>query len=297
MSRHLLPLRALQALEVAARLGSFARAAEELHVTPAAVSQQIKQLEELLGYPLFIREGGGLQITPAAKTALHPLGTAFDNLERISVQLRSAQTNRPLVVSLPPIFAARWLIPHLERFQTAHPEVELRLLASMRAVNFDTEDVDMAVRYGHGRYPGLHVERLREETMLVVAHPRLGGELHTPADLLNANLLHYTTPNDPVFPDWPTWLHNAGVETKTPLRIREFGDINLVIEATLSGLGVAMVWQSLVEADLAAGRLISLYGKQPLANAYHFVCPPQRLALPGVAAFRDWLRAEINPAK
>lgn len=297
MSRHLLPLRALQALEVAARLGSFARAAEELHVTPAAVSQQIKQLEDLLGYPLFIREGGGLQITPAAQTALHPLGTAFDQLERISVQLRSAQTNRPLVVSLPPIFAARWLIPHLERFQAAHPEVELRLLASMRAVNFDTEDVDMAVRYGHGRYPGLHVQRLREETMLVVAHPRLSGDLRTPADLRHATLLHYATANDPVFPDWPTWLRNAGVAADTPLRIREFGDINLVIEAALSGLGVAMVWQSLVEADLTAGRLVSLYGKQPLANAYHFVCPPQRLALPGVVAFRDWLRAEINPAK
>lgn len=296
MPRQILPLRALQALEAAVRQGSFARAAEELHVTPAAISQQIKQLEDLLGYPLFLREGGGLQGTPAAQAALHPLGSVFDNLERISAQLRSAQTNRPLVVSLPPSFAARWLIPRLERFQARHPEIELRLLASTRAVNFDTEDVDMAVRYGHGRYPGLHVERLRAETMRVVAHPRLAAALKQPADLLKAPLLHYATAHDPTFPDWPTWLRSAGVDVDETLRVREFGDINLVLEAALSGLGVAMAWHSLVEEDLAAGRLHALFPEQPLGNAYHFVCPPQRLTLPGVAAFRDWLRAEIDAA-
>jgi LysR family transcriptional regulator, glycine cleavage system transcriptional activator len=294
MSRHLLSLRALQALEAAARHRSFARAAEELHVTPAAISQQIKQLEELLGYPLFSRKAGGLQAAAASQAVLGQLGNAFDSLERISTQLRSARTERPLVVSLPPTFASRWLIPRLERFHARHPDVELRLLASVRVVNFDTEDVDMAVRYGHGRYPGLHVERLREENMLVVAHPRLKHDLRTPTDLLKATLLHYGTANDPVFPDWPTWLRNAGIDNHAPLRIREFGDINLVIEAALSGLGVGMAWQSLVEEDIAAGRLVALFPEQPLSSAYHFVCPPQRLALPGVAAFRDWLAGEIN---
>lgn len=297
MSRHILPLRALQALEAAARHRSFARAAEELHVTPAAISQQIKQLEDLLGYPLFTREAGGLQATAASQTVLTQLGTAFDGLERVSMQLRSARSNRPLVVSLPPTFAARWLIPRLERFQTRHPDVELRLLASIRVVNFDTEDVDMAVRYGHGRYPDLHVERLREENMLIVAHPRIAAYLRTPEDLKQATLLHFSTTSEPVFPDWPTWLRNAGATTKAPeapLRIREFGDISLVIEAAVSGLGVGMAWQSLVEEDIASGRLVALFPEQPLNNAYHFVCPPQRLALPGVAAFRDWLIEEIN---
>lgn len=294
MSRQILPLRALQALEVAARHRSFARAAEELHVTPAAISQQIKQLEDLLGYLLFTREAGGLHPTPASQTVLSQLGTSFDGLERISMQLRSARSNRPLVVSLPPTFAARWLIPRLERFQTRHPEVELRLLASIRVVNFDTEDVDMAVRYGHGRYPGLHVEKLREENMLVVAHPRIAADLRTPEDLTQATLLHYATASDPVFPDWATWLRNAGVNAETALRIREFGDISLVIEAAVSGLGVGMAWQSLVEEDIASGRLVALFPEQPLANAYHFVCPQQRLSLPGVAAFRDWLLEEIS---
>lgn len=294
MSRHLLPLRALQSLEAAARHRSFVRAAEELHVTPAAISQQIKQLEALLGYPLFKREGGGLHAVDSVQSVLSHLGSAFDGLERISTQLRSARKNRPLVVSLPPTFAARWLIPRLGRFQTLNPEVELRLLASVRAVNFDTEDVDMAVRYGHGRYPGLHVERLREENMLVVAHPRVAEALKAPSDLLAATLLHYATANDPIFPDWISWLRSAGVNAAAPLRIREFGDINLVIEAALSGLGVGMVWQSLVEEDIAGGRLVTLFAEQPLSNAYHFVCPQQRLALPGVVAFRDWLVAEIN---
>ncbi len=284
----------MQALEAAARHRSFARAAEELHVTPAAISQQIKQLEELLGYPLFKREGGGLQAVDAVQSVLTQLGSAFDGLERISTQLRSARTNRPLVVSLPPTFAARWLIPRLERFQTRHAEVELRLLASVRVVNFDTEEVDMAVRYGHGRYPGLHVERLREENMLVVAHPRVAADLKTPADLRRATLLHYATANDPIFPDWATWLRSANDNVDAPLRIREFGDINLVIEAALSGLGVGMIWQSLVEEDVASGRLTALFAEQPLSNAYHFVCPHQRLTLPGVVAFRDWLVEEIN---
>ena len=296
MSRQILPLRALQSLEAAARHRSFARAADELHVTPAAISQQIKQLEDLLGYPLFTREAGGLQTTPASQAVLTQLGNTFDGLERISTQLRSARTNRPLVVSLPPTFASRWLIPRLERFQTRHPDIELRLLASVRVVNFDTEDVDMAVRYGHGHYPGLHVERLRAENMLVVAHPRFKEQLQAPADLVAAPLLHYATANDPTFPDWPTWLKSMGVEVKTALRIREFGDINLVIEAAVSGLGAGMVWQSLVEEDIAAGRLVALFSEQPLSNAYHFVCPQQRLALPGVAAFRDWLLEEISPS-
>jgi len=294
MSRQILPLRALQTLEAAVRHRSFARAAEELHVTPAAVSQQIKQLEDLLGYALFTREAGGLQATPPSQSVLGQLGNTFDGLERISNQLRSAQTNRPLVISLPPAFASRWLIPRLERFQMQQPKIELRLLASTRPVNFDTEDVDMAVRYGHGRYPGLHVERLREENMLVVAHPRLRHDLQTPADLSKATLLHYTAPNDPAFPDWLTWLHSAGISTEAPLRIREFDDINLVIEAAVSGLGVGMVWQSLVEEDIAIGRLIALFPEQPLSSAYHFVCPQQRLTLPGVVAFRDWLLGEIS---
>ena len=294
MSRQLLSLRALLAFEAAARHVSFARAAHELHVTPAAISQQIKSLEDQIGQSLFERSPA-LRLSAPAVAVSRQLGEALDLLERVSQQLRVDQSERPLVVSLAPSFAARWLIPRLERFNARHPDIELRLLATTRTVDFDAEGVDLAVRYGSGRYPGLHVERLRAETVVAIAHPRLAVGLVHPSDLLGATLLHNSGMSwDPTFPDWPTWLRNAGVALQAPLRIREFGEANLHIEAALAGLGVALVWRTLVNEELASGRMVALFQEQPLTNAFHFVCPPARLAMPRVAAFRQWLLEEIG---
>lgn len=293
MSRRLLPLRALQALEAAARLHSFARAAEELHVTPAAISQQIKQLEDQLGRPLFLR-GANLTATPAAADVLALLRDGFDLLDRASRQLRETDPARALVVSVAPSFASRWLIPRLGRFQNQHPDIELRLLATTRQVDFDREDVDVGVRYGGGNYPGLHVERLRSETLVAAAHPRIAATLQQPADLLQATLLHDTYMSwDASFPDWPAWLRNLGVTVDAPLKIREFGDANLVIEAALAGLGVALTWRTLLADEFAAGRLVPLFSERPLSSSYHFVCAPRSLARTDVLAFRDWLVDEI----
>jgi LysR family glycine cleavage system transcriptional activator len=294
MSRSLLPLRALQALEAAARHVSFARAAKELHVTPAAVSQQIKLLEHHIGQSLFERSPA-LRLNASAQAAVRPLREALDLLEQVSQQLKAGQTQRPLVVSLAPSFAARWLIPRLERFSARHPDIELHLLATTRTVDFETEDVDLAVRYGSGRYPRLHAERLRAESVVVVAHPRVGAGLKHPADLLGATLLHNSGLNwDPTFPDWPSWLRSARVVPTAPLRIRTFDDANLLIEAALAGLGVALLSRTLVNEELLSGRMVALFREQPLANAYHFVCPPQRLTQPRVAAFRQWLLEEAQ---
>jgi LysR family glycine cleavage system transcriptional activator len=294
MSRNLLPLRALQAFEAAARHGSFARAARELHVTPAAISQQIKLLEDQIGQPLFDRSPT-LRLSAGAQPVVRPLREALDLLEQVSKQLKPGQSERALVVSAAPSFAARWLIPRLERFGTRHPDIELRLLATTRMVDFEAEDVDLAVRYGSGRYPGLHVERLRAESVIVIAHPRLAAGLRQPADLAGATLLHNSFLNwDPTFPDWPAWLRDAGVAAPAPLRIRTFDDANLVIEAALAGLGVALTWRTLVNEELASGRVVALFQEQPLANAYHFVCPLARLAQPRVAAFRQWLLDEMR---
>jgi LysR family glycine cleavage system transcriptional activator len=296
MSRTLLPLRALQALEAAARHLSFARAAKELHVTPAAISQQIKLLEGHIGQPLFERSPT-LRLSADAQAVVRPLRDALDLLEQVSRQLKVSRTERPLVVSLTPSFASRWLIPRLERFGARHPDIELRLVATTRMVDFETEEADLAVRFGSGRYPGLHAERLRAESAVVIAHPRLAAGLHQPADLLGATLLHNSFVIwDPTFPDWPTWLRNAGVAAQAPLRIRAFDDANLVIEAALAGLGVALAWRTLVSEELASGRVIALFQEQPLANAYHFVCPPAHLAWPRVAAFRQWLLQEMSAA-
>jgi LysR family glycine cleavage system transcriptional activator len=294
MSRQLLPLRALQAFEAAARHLSFAKAAQELHVTPAAISQQIKLLEDQIDDKLFER-GAALRLTPRAAAVLRPLREALDGLDSVSQQLRAGNAQRPLVVSLPPSFASRWLIPHMESFSRKHPDIELHLQATTRMIDFDSEGVDVAVRYGSGRYPGLHVERLRTETVVVVAHPRLAAGLKKPADLLGATLLHNSgLAWDPTFPDWPAWLRSAGVTPPKNLRIRRFNDANMVFEACFAGLGVALLWRTLVDEEIKSGRLVALFPERPLANAYHFVCPAGRLENPAVAAFRRWLIEEAG---
>lgn len=294
MSQRLLPLRGLQAFEAVARLRSFARAAAELHVTPGAISQQIKALEEQIGAPVFER-GRELALTPAAQAVIRTLRSSMEGLHLVSRQLRRQSAERPLVISTTPAFASRWLIPRLERFNQRHPGIELRLLATARVIDFAGEDVDIALRYGGGRYPGLHVERLRGESVIAVAHPRLAARLRRPADLPQATLLHNSGLNwDSSFPDWPTWLRAAGVTTLEALRLREFGEANLLIDAALAGLGVALVWKTLVADELAAGRLVSLFAEHPIDGAYHFVCKHEDVAQPAVQAFRGWLMEEVR---
>jgi LysR family glycine cleavage system transcriptional activator len=283
-------LTALRAFEAVARHLSMARAAEELHVTPAAISQQIKQLEDLLGQPLFKR-GKVLALSDAAEAALPLLTDAFDRLERAAAQLRTGFGDGPLVVSTPPAFAARWLVPRLDDFQSRHPEIQLRLLATRRLVDFALEDVDCAIRFGAGDYPGLSVERLMPEAIIAVAAPSLAAGIASAADIARRPLLNDEWHADQqVFPDWETWFASQGVTPEAPLRIQHFGESNLTIQAAISGLGVALVWRSLVEADIKAGRLVQLLD-QTIATrmAYNLVMPPNRIGLAKVIAFRTWL--------
>ncbi len=295
MSRRLPSLNALRAFEAAARHHSFARAAEELHVTPAAVSQLVKQLEDTLGMPLF-RRGKQLVPSEAALDALPLVTESFDQLERAVARLRSGDGRGPLVVSTPPTFAARWLVPRLEDFQDRHPEIELRLLATRRLVDFVLEDVDLAIRFGTGDYPDLDVERLMSESIVPVAAPAMAEGIRTPADLVRKPLI-----NDEwhisrqVFPDWETWLASLGVLPDEPLRLRYFGDANLVLQAAVAGLGVALAWRSLVADDLARGSLVQVLDLSiPSDLGYHLVAPAARSHSAKAAAFRDWLMAEVK---
>jgi LysR family glycine cleavage system transcriptional activator len=294
MSRRLPPLRALRAFEAAARQMSFARAADELAVTPAAVSQQIKLLEDTLGLALFHRSPH-LALTEGAAAALPLFTDAFDRLERAVERLRQGRRGGPLVVSVPPFFAARWLVPRLERFYDRHADIDLRLSASRRLVDFAVDDVDCAIRYGAGRYPGLHAERLWVEEVVAVAAPRLAARLAQPADLLGCTLLvNQNTGWDRTFPDWRSWLAAAGVEAGDGLRLKPFDETALIIEAAVAGLGVALIWRSLVGDDIKAGRLAQVFPARPLDNAFHLVCPPTRLEWPKVAAFRAWVLEEAG---
>ncbi len=290
MTRRLPPLTALRAFEAVARHLSMARAAAELHVTPAAVSQQIKQLEDLLGHPLFKR-GKTLALSDAAEAALPLLTDAFDRLERAAAQLRAGTGDGPLVVSTPPAFAARWLVPRLDDFQNRHPEIQLRLLATRRLVDFALEDVDCAIRFGDGANSDLRAERLMPEAIIPVAAPALAAGIASPADIARKPLLNdeWHTANQ-LFPDWETWLAAQGVMPAAPLRIQHFGDSNVTIQAALAGLGVALAWRSLVEDDLRSGRLVWLLDRSTATRlAYHLVMPANRIGLDKVAAFRTWL--------
>ena len=293
MSRRLPSLNALRAFEAVARHLSFARAAEELHVTPAAVSQLVKQLEAHLDMTLFKR-GKVLALSSSASAALPLIAEAFDRLERAVEQLRIDNDSGTLVVSAPPAFAARWLIPRLDDFQTLHPDIEIRLLATRRVVDFALEDVDVAVRFGSGAYPGLFSERLMQETIVPVAAPALAASIRHPADLLKCMLLQDDAYEwDPAFPDWETWLATLNVAVNLPLRIRHFGDVNLVVQAATAGLGVALAWHTLVVDELGSGRLIPLFDTMlPTDRAYHLVTLNHRQSLPKVLAFREWLQAQ-----
>ena len=289
MPRQLPPLNALRAFEAAARHLSFARAAEELHVTPAAISQQIKLLEDQLGVTLF-RRGKKLALSEAAGNALPLLSEAFDQIEHAVLKLRPNGNTNTLVVSTPPAFSARWLIPRLEDFQMRHPDIDLRLDASKRPVNFEVENVDLAIRFGAGNYPDLIAERLMQEAIIPVATPALAATVHTPQDFARCTLLEDDWHIDNgLFPDWTTWLATLGVGNSA-LRIRHFGDANLAIQAAASGLGATLCWYSLAADDLKAGRLVRLLDQTiPTSLGYYLVMPPNRASQSKVAAFRGWL--------
>jgi LysR family glycine cleavage system transcriptional activator len=293
MPRELPPLNALRAFEAAARHLSFVRAAEELHVTPAAISQQVKLLEDHLGASLFHR-GKKLALSDAGNAALPLVSEAFDQIERVMLKMRPNSLGDTLVISAPPAFAARWLIPRLEDFQSRHPNIELRLHATKRLVNFQVEDVDVAIRFGAGSYPDLIVERLMPETIIPVAAPALAAIINTADDLINCTLLEDEWHVDNgVFPDWATWLATLGVNNVAPLRVRQFGDANLTIQAAISGLGATLSWYSLVVDDLKAGRLVRLLDQSiPSTLGFDLVMPQNRATPSKALAFRAWLLAQ-----
>lgn len=288
MSRHLPPLNALRFFEVAARHRSFVRAAEELHVTPAAVSQQIKLLEDHLGVTLFKR-GKALVLSESASNVLHLVSDAFNQLERVMLKIRAGSWTGPLIVSTPPAFASRWLIPRMDDFHASYQDIEIHLLASRRPVDFSVEDVDMAIRFGSGAHPGLDVEQLMPEKIVAVAAPEIAAAIQTPADLARANLIeddwHIMRG---AFPEWASLIAASGIDA--PLRIRRFSNAELAIQAAIAGLGVTLAWHSLVTSDLKAGRLaLVLNHSIPTDLGYHLVIPKNRSMLAKVAAFRAWL--------
>jgi LysR family glycine cleavage system transcriptional activator len=301
MNRHATPpLNALRAFEAAARRLSFTKAADDLDVTPGAISQQIKILEEHVGQPLFRRLGRSVELTDAARAAMPALRAGFEQLEDAVRLMRLPLRRERVSVSAAPSFAAKWLVPRLDRFQAAHPTVQVWVSADMSLVDFGYSDVDVAVRYGPGFYEGVLVEKLMSEEVLPVCSPTLlegARPLATPADIAGHTLLHDgSADNDPSCPDWPMWLAARAIHGADGAQGLRFNQSALVIDAAISGRGIALAKRAIAASDLAAGRLVAPFSDaaDPVGFAYWLVRPKGRTMTPALKAFLDWIRSEAG---
>lgn len=293
MSRHLPPLNALRVFEAAARHLSFTRAAEELNVTQAAISHQVKALEDHLGMSLFRRLNRALMLTDEGQTLFPSVRDALDILSEAAERLRTRDSAGPLTVSTLPSFASKWLVPRMSRFQDRHPDIELRIAAAERLIDFARDDVDVAVRFGLGDWPGVRSERIVDEAVTPVCSPALADRLRKPADLAGVTLLHEEKlPRDPT-PDWATWLAAAGVKGIDVSRGTRYSHTHMMLQTAMDGHGVALSGLVLVADDIAAGRLVApfdLWLTSPFA--YYLVCPTATAGRAKVRAFWEWVREE-----
>jgi LysR family glycine cleavage system transcriptional activator len=285
-------LTGLRAFEAAARHMSFTRAAAELNVTQTAISHQIRRLEEQLGIALFVRRNRGLSLTPEAQDYLPAIRSAFEDLRRATARLQRTDHEALLTVSTTVSLATKWLIPRVAAFQDAHPGIEVRLTTSAHLVDFDREEVDMAVRFGRGRWPGLRADWLMADDLFPVCSPTLlagPNPLRRPKDLAHHTLLHTNVSRE----DWQLWLTAAGLPASLAARRGLMFDQGfMAVQAAMEGLGVAMGRTHLVESDIAAGRLVAPFDiVLPQDAGYYVVAPQGTASVAKIALFRDWLIA------
>lgn len=293
MARRLPPLNALRAFEAAARHLSFTKAAEELHVTQAAISHQVKGLEDRLGVALFRRANRSLRLTEAGQSYLPAIRDAFDTIDAATTRLAARDRSGLLNVTCMPSFAASWLVHRLGRFRAVHPDIDVRLAPDERLTDFAREDVDIGVRYGKGHWAGLVAERFLTEDVFPVCSPALlkgAHPLRRPEDLRHHTLLH-----DDIETDWRRWLVAAGVDGVDPTRGTHFTSSSLMLQAAVAGQGVALGRSALASNDLAEGRLVRPFEVSlPVEAAYYVVYPESYAGRKKVVAFRDWLMAEAE---
>jgi len=294
MRYRLPPLNALRAFEAAGRCGSMSAAADELSVTPAAVSHQIKVLEDHFGFSLFTRSVRSIRLTERGAALMPYLSDGLASWTEGCRRLVSLDNDRPLVISSAPVFAGKWLVRRLSEFNELHPDITVRLDGSLSVVDFASDEVDAAIRFGMGPYPDLHADALVNEDVAPVCSPALlegPRGLKHPADLGRCTLLHvdwYAAAGTQ--PDWEMWLKAAGVEKIDGSKGPVFTSDSLAVEAAINGGGVALVSEFLVRQDLDRGRLVKPFDLVlPSNHWYWFVCPKEAMERPKVKAFRDWL--------
>lgn len=294
MVRRLPPLNALRAFEAAARLGSFKQAAEELNVTPAAISHQVKSLEEALRVELFMRLPRGLVLSEAGRSYLPNLTKGFDRLAQATDALHGGDLAGRLVISALPSFAHCWLVPRLLDFRQRFPQIDLRLDANPEMSNFGRDQVDVGIRYGQGGYPGMRELRFLTEELFPVASPSLLSgpfPIREWDDLRHHTLLDdYTALPAEKWITWGPWLKEQGVVIGEDAKGIRFDNSAMMVEAALVGMGVMIGRSALVAHHLRDGRLVSLFDRRRQADfSYYVVCPEAHAENPRVRVFMDWL--------
>lgn len=294
-------LNALRALEASARHQSFAAAAGELHVTPAAVGQLVRTLEGWLGSPLFLRSTGGRQRlipTDTVDRALPDIRAGLDRLALGLERLKEGSTSGVLTVAVSPAFAAKWLLPRIDRFQSTWPDTDVRLDTNLKPVDFVAQRIDIGVRFGRGTWPGLASEKLMDEEVYPVCSPQLFARIEaTPTNLQGQLLIHDLSMDAREgFPTWEAWLREAGVGGIDAARGLKINNSAAVLQAAIDGQGIALARSVMARDDVAAGRLVRLFPEISLASAlaYYVVYRPECCGLPRLRAFRDWLQFEAK---
>lgn len=295
MATTLPPLTALRAFDAAARHMSFSRAADELNVTPAALSFQIKSLEEHLGQPLFRRMNRAVELTPAGRILAPGAAEGFQTLISAWRATQRIQDARSLSVTAGPAFTAKWLAPRLYDFARLHPGIELRFTASLRLMDFDRDDVDVAIRFGYGNDKDLYAMPLAQEWLTPVMTPDMADKFPTPAALATAPLL-YDESIDFLSPpcDWPAWFRAVG-QPFEPTYTARFSQADHAVDAALAGVGIALGRRSLTVKDIHEKRLVAPFSTAIETKAhFRFLCPMELKDRPQIVAFRDWMLWEID---
>lgn len=296
-------LNALRAFEASARHHSFSAAAAELNVTPAAVGQLVRSMEEWLGAPLFHRATGGrtrLIPTESAERALSDIRAGFDRLNVGLSRLREGSTTGVLTVTMSPALAAKWFLPRIENFRAFCPEIDVRLDTSVKLIDFKAQKIDVGVRYGRGAWPGLVAEKLMDEQIYPVCSPNWlakSGPLAVPNDLAGKALIHDLSVDTHIgFASWNDWLLRAGATKVKSSRGMQINNSAAVLQAAIDGHGVALARSVMAHDDVIAGRLVQLFPKVRLASklAYYVVYPVENASLSKLQVFRDWLMQETS---
>ena len=304
MARHIPGTGALRAVEAAGRHLSFSRAAAELNLTPAAISHQIKEFEEQIGIRLFERTSRTMKLTAAGEVLHAAIGEALENLTRALTRLQRTRNASRIKVTASASIAAKWLVPRLDEFMKKMPEADVRIDVSDRVRDFVRDEIDVAIRFGNGHYPGHRADRLFDNTIFPVCSPALlkaKGPLKHPRDLLQHMLIHVEWSGQGItWPNWRMWMLAAGVTDFNPGPGLHFDNSGIALQAAIDGQGVVLGDSSLVADDLAAGRLVQPFAltiKGPPQFAYYVLSPLETADEPMVRAFREWVLEEARRTK